>query len=80
MSDLLEGARNELVPQSLEAAPDASVDQAVADTHDEAAQQAGIDLDVELDATAGESASSRCGEAPDLVRVSGAALRGGGDA
>ena len=52
-SDLLEGARNELVPQSLEAASDAPVDQAVADPHDEAAQQARVDLDVELDAAAG---------------------------
>ena len=54
VSVLLEGARDELVPQSLEATPDASVDQAVADAHDEAAEQAGIDLDLELDATAGE--------------------------
>ena len=69
MSDLLEGARNELVPQSLEAAPDASVDQAVADPDDQAAQQAGIDLDVELDATAGELFEPR-GERPDLVRAS----------
>ena len=54
MSGLLEGARNELVPQALEATPDAAIDQAVADPHDHAAQQAGIDLDVELDSTAGE--------------------------
>ena len=50
---LLEGARDELVPQPLEATPDAPVDQAVADAHDEAAQQAGIDFDVERDAAAG---------------------------
>ena len=52
-ADLLEGARDELVPQPLEAASDAPIDQAVADPHDEAAQQAGIDLDVERDAAAG---------------------------
>ena len=74
MSDLLEGARNELVPQSLEAASDAAVDQAVADPHDEAAQQAGIDLDVELDATAGELLESRSVRARTSSAVSGAAL------
>src|SRR4029078_10832345 len=49
-ADLLEGARDELGPEPLEAAADAPVDQAIADAHDEAAQQAGIDLDVERDA------------------------------
>ena len=38
--DLLEGARDELAPQALEAAADAAVDQAVADPDDEAAEQA----------------------------------------
>ncbi len=52
-SDLLEGARDEPIPQSLKATSDAPVDQAVADAHDEATQQAGVDLDVERDATAG---------------------------
>ena len=52
-SDLLEGARDELVPQPLQATSDAPVDQAVADPHDQATQQAGIDLDIEVDATAG---------------------------
>jgi hypothetical protein len=52
-ADLLEGARDELVPQPLEATPDAPVDQAVTDADDETAKQTGIDLDVERDAAAG---------------------------
>src|SRR3954468_10225397 len=67
-SDLLEGARNELVPQSLEAASDASVDQSVADAHDQAAQQAGVGPEVELDATAGQLFHPR-GDSLDLVRA-----------
>src|SRR3954470_22120047 len=80
-SDLLEGARNELVPQSLEAASDASVDQAVADPHDQAAQQAGIGPEVELDAAAGQLFHPR-GDSPDLVRAQrrGACCCGKGDA
>src|SRR5918994_3362861 len=57
-SDLLEGAREELVPEPLEATTDAAIDQAIADAYDETAQQAGIDLDVERDATAGGSFES----------------------
>src|SRR6185369_10665956 len=52
-ADLLEGARDEPGPEPLQAAADAPVDQTIADAHDEAAQQAGIDLDIEGDATAG---------------------------
>ena len=65
-ADLLEGARDELVPQPLEATPDAPVDQAVADADDEPAEQAGIDLDVERDAAAGDLLQPR-GQRPDLV-------------
>ena len=77
MSDLLEGARDELVPQPLEAAPDAPVDQAVADADDEAAQQAGIDLDLELDAAAGELFEP-LGQGPDLVLGQRRGAGGGG--
>jgi hypothetical protein len=66
--DLLEGARDELIPQPLEATSDAPVHQAIADTHDQAAQQAGIDLDVERDATTRLLFES-VGELLDLVRV-----------
>ena len=75
--DLLEGARDELIPQPLEAAPDAPVDQAVADAHDEAAEQAGIDLGVELDAAAGDLFEAR-GQGPDLVRGQRRGAGGGG--
>ena len=78
MSVLLEGARNELVPQSLEAASDASVDQAVADADDQATQQAGIDLDVELDATAGQLLQP-LGEGADLVLGQRRGAGGGGE-
>jgi hypothetical protein len=63
---LLEGARDELVPQPLEATPDAPVDQAVTDSYDETSQQAGVDLDIERDAAAGGLLEPR-GEFPDLV-------------
>src|SRR5687768_18321886 len=65
-SDLLEGAREELVSQPLQAAADAAVDHAIADAHDQTAQQVGIDLDVERDATAGGPLESG-GEFADLV-------------
>ena len=68
------GRPHELVPQPLEAAPDAAVDQAVADPDDEAAEQAGIDLDVELDAAAGELLESRREGRGPRPSVSGAAL------
>ena len=52
-------------PQSLEATPDAPVDQAIADAHDEATEQTRIDLDVEGDATAGGTApAARSGPGP----------------
>src|SRR3954454_42533 len=63
---LLEGARDELVPQPLEATPDAPIDQAVADADDETAQQAGVDLHFERDPAARGLFKPR-GELPDLV-------------
>ena len=66
MSVLLEGARNELVPKSLEAAPDASVDHAVTDSDDQATQQAGVLLDLEFDAAAGQLLQP-LGQGADLV-------------
>ena len=39
MKRLLQGARGELVPQPFEAAPDAPVNQPIADPHDDAAEQ-----------------------------------------
>src|SRR6188508_1462637 len=80
-ADLLEGARDELIPQPLEATPDAPVDQAVADPDDEATEQARIDLDVQFDAAAG-GLLQPLGEGPDLVRGQRGGARGGcvGDA
>src|SRR6185295_16705444 len=49
---LLQGARGELVPQPLEAAPDAPVDQSVADADDQPAEQALVDVGLEGDAAA----------------------------
>src|SRR5438093_8995874 len=66
MLDLLEGARDELCPQPLETASDAPVDEAVADADDEAAEQAGIDLDIENDAPAGPLLQSS-GQTADLI-------------
>src|SRR6476659_6808655 len=66
--DLLEsaGARHELVPQAFEAASNAAIDQSVADTDDEAAEEVGIDLEGELDAAAGELFKP-CGDGADLI-------------
>src|SRR5690348_15113402 len=66
--DLLEGAlaRDELVPQALEPAPDAAVDHPITHADDEAAQQVGVDLQVEVDPTAGHLLESG-GDRPDLV-------------
>src|SRR3972149_3248988 len=50
---LLEGARGEPAPQPLQAASDTPVDQAVAEPHDEAAEQARIDVRGQLDAAPG---------------------------
>src|SRR5690242_10464334 len=78
--DLLEGAgaRDELVPQSLETASDAAVDQSVADADDEAGGQGGIDVEGELDATAGQLLQPG-GHGPDLVLRQGGCAGGGGE-
>src|SRR6478752_7541646 len=78
--DLLEGAsaRHELVPQAFEAASDAAVDQSVADTDDEAADEVGVDLEVELDAAAGELLQPR-GDGTNLVLRQGRCAGGGGE-
>src|SRR5437773_411970 len=51
---------------------------AIADPYDQATQQAGIDLDVELDAAAGELLHP-LGERPDLVRAERRGAGGGGE-
>src|SRR3954469_2857385 len=63
---LLEGARDELVPQPLEATPDAPIDQAATAGDEDTPPQAGVDLHVERDAAAGGLFKPR-GELPDLV-------------
>src|SRR3990170_6128076 len=74
---LLEGARGEPAPQPLQAASDAPVDQAVAEPHDDAAEQARIDVRGQLDAAAGESLEAGR-QGADLVRVERRRAGGGG--
>src|SRR6266550_4854416 len=62
---LLQGARGELVPQPLEAAPDAPVDESIADPDDDPAEQAGVDAGLERDAAAGHLLQTG-GDRPDL--------------
>src|SRR6188768_3092651 len=76
-ADLLEGARDELIPQSLEATSDAPVDQAIADAHDEAAEQRLVDLRGEGDAAAG-GLFEPSGQRPDLVGGQRRGARDGG--
>src|SRR3990170_966335 len=72
---LLEGARGEPAPQPLQAASDTPVDQAVAEPHDDAAEQARIDVRGQLDAAAGELLDAgRHGE--DLLDEAALARRG----
>src|SRR5215212_1151185 len=52
MECLLQGARGELVPEPLEAASDAPVDEAVADADDDAPEDVGVDRGLEHDAVA----------------------------
>ena len=75
--DLLEGARGELAPQPLEAAPDAPVDQAVAEPDHDAAEDARIDVGGQLDAAAAELFEAG-GQGPDLVRAHRRRAGGGG--
>src|SRR6185295_587528 len=76
--DLLEGAlaRDELVPQALEPAPDTAIDHPVADADDQAAEQVGVDLQVELDPAAGHRLEPRSHRA-DLVLGQRDGARGG---
>src|SRR3990172_6830272 len=74
---LLEGARGEPAPQPLQAASDTPVDQAVAEPHDDAAEQARIDVRGQLDAAAGESLEAGR-QGADLVRVERRRAGGGG--
>jgi hypothetical protein len=76
-ADLLQGARDELIPESLQATSDAPVDQPIADPHDEASEETVIDDGVEGDATAGGLFESG-GEGPDLVRGERSSARDGG--
>ena len=70
-----------MIPEPLEAASDAPIDHSIADAHDEAAQQAGIDLDIERDAATGGPFES-FGQGLDLVggEFRGRRGRGVGDA
>src|SRR6516165_547132 len=81
--DLLEGAlaRDELVPQALEPAPDAAVDHAIADADDQATEQVGVDREIEVDAAAGHLLEPS-GDGPDFVlgQRHGAGRGGGRDA
>ena len=72
-SVLLQGARGELVPQPLEAAPDAPVDESVADADDEPAEQALVDVGGRARPAAGHLLEAGR-EGLDLESVSGAAL------
>src|SRR3989304_253488 len=74
---LLEGARGEPAPQPLQAASDTPVDQAVAEPHDDAAEQARIDVRGQLDAAAGELLEAGR-QGADLVRVERRRAGGGG--
>ena len=74
---LLESARGELVPQPLEAAPDAPVDEAVADAHDQPAQQGRVDGGLERDPPTGQVLEAG-GDRLDLVFPEGGGARGGG--
>src|SRR6478609_1402394 len=72
---LLQGARGELVPQPLEAAPDAPVDQSVADAHHEPADQALVDVGLEGDPSARELLETDR-QGPDLAVGQGHGARG----
>src|SRR3989304_4406393 len=74
---LLEGARGEPAPQPLQAASDTPVDQAVAEPHDDAAEQARSDVRGQLDAAAGELLEAGR-QGADLVRVERRRAGGGG--
>src|SRR5258706_3756141 len=74
---LLQGARSELVPQPLEAAPDAPVEKAVTDSHDDAAQQGRVDGGLERDLPACQLLEAG-GDRPDLVGSQGGGTRRGG--
>src|SRR5262245_521332 len=78
--DLLEGAgaRDELVPQALEPAPDAAIDQAVADPDDQAPDQVGVDLELEVDTATGHLLEPG-GDCPNLVLGQWRGARRGGD-
>jgi hypothetical protein len=74
---LLQGARCELVPQPLEATPDAPVDESIADPDDDPADQVGIDRGLERDLGAGHLLETG-GDRPDLGVVQRARARGDG--
>src|SRR3972149_3841127 len=74
---LLEGARGEPAPQPLQAASDTPVDQAVAEPHDDAAEQAPIGVRGQPDAAAGELLEAGR-QGADLVRVERRRAGGGG--
>src|SRR5439155_6906168 len=77
VSGLLQGARRELVPQPLQATPDAPVDESVPDAHDQPAEEAVIDIGLELDPAAGHLLEAGR-EGPDLeVGQRRGARRGG---
>src|SRR6185369_10505695 len=74
---LLQGARCELVPQPLEAAPDAPVDESIADPDDDPAEDRRVDVGFECDAAAGERFEAGR-DLADLVVWQWRRARGGG--
>ena len=74
---LLQGARCELVPQPLEAAPDAPVDESVADSDDDAAEEVGVDRRLQGDRAACQLLEP-CRDRPDLFGSERRGARCGG--
>src|SRR6478752_3210820 len=74
---LLQGARCELVPQPLEAASDAPVDESIADPDDDPAEDRRVDVGFECDAAAGERFEAGR-DLADLVVGQRCRARGGG--